>query len=112
SGDIKEIVYQTNPELRVLDVIRPHNEQLKVAVAGGVTTICFIPGSGTNMGGWGALMKTGPGTLDDVLVRFPGVLKIAQAGNPERQGGQVGSGRTAMNHVPRAQPRLGPPHVT
>ena len=54
------MVYQTNPELRVLDVIRPNNEQLKTAVAGGVTTITFIPGSGTNMGGWGALMKTGP----------------------------------------------------
>src|SRR5438477_11030915 len=53
SGDINEMVYQTNPELRVLDVIRPYNEQLKVAVAGGVTTIRFIPGSGTNMGGWG-----------------------------------------------------------
>src|SRR5438093_1475171 len=111
SRDINEMVYQTNPELRVLDVIRPHNEQLKVAVAGGVTTICFIPGSGTNMGGWGALMKTGPGTLDDVLVRFPGVLKIAQAGNPERQGGEVGSGRMGMNHVIREQLRVGQGYV-
>ena len=34
-----------HPELRVLDVIRPYNEQLKLAVSGGVTTICFIPGS-------------------------------------------------------------------
>lgn len=107
TGDINEMVYQTNPELRVLDVIRPHNEQLKVAVAGGVTTITFIPGSGTNMGGWGALMKTGPGTLDEVLVRFPGVLKIAQAGNPERRGGEVGSGRMGMNHVIREQLREG-----
>src|SRR5262245_55994755 len=46
TGDINEMVYQTNPELRVLDVIRPNNEQLKVAVAGGVTTITFIPGPG------------------------------------------------------------------
>src|SRR5438445_4076716 len=100
-GDINEMVYQTNPELRVLDVIKPNNELLKVAVAGGVTTVCFIPGSGTNMGGWGALMKTGPGTLDEVLVRFPGVLKIAQAGNPERQAGEVGSGRIGMTPVIR-----------
>src|SRR5947209_8320315 len=111
SGDINEMVYQTNPELRVLDVIRPNNDQLKVAVAGGVTTICFIPGSGTNMGGWGALMKTGPGTLEEVLVRFPGVLKIAQAGNPERQGGEVGSGRMGMNHVIREQLRVGMGYV-
>jgi imidazolonepropionase-like amidohydrolase len=107
SGDINEMVYQTNPELRVLDVIRPNNEQLKVAVAGGVTTITFIPGSGTNMGGWGALMKTGPGKLEDVLIRFPGVLKIAQAGNPERRGGEVGSGRMGMNYVIRDQLREG-----
>jgi imidazolonepropionase-like amidohydrolase len=107
SGDINEMVYQTNPELRVLDVIRPNNDQLKTAVAGGVTTITFIPGSGTNMGGWGALMKTGPGKLDDVLIRFPGVLKIAQAGNPERRGGEVGSGRMGMNYIIRDQLREG-----
>ncbi len=32
-------------------------------------------------------MKTGPGKLSDVVIKAPGVLKIAQAGNPERQGG-------------------------
>ncbi len=110
-GDINEMVYQTNPELRVLDVIRPNNDQLKNAVAGGVTTITFIPGSGTNMGGWGALMKTGPGKLEDVLIRFPGVLKIAQAGNPERRGGEVGSGRMGMNYVIREQLREGMGYV-
>jgi imidazolonepropionase-like amidohydrolase len=111
TGDINEMVYQTNPELRVLDVIRPNNDQLKDAVAGGVTTITFIPGSGTNMGGWGALMKTGPGKVEDVLIRFPGVLKIAQAGNPERRGGEVGSGRMGMNYVIREQLREGMGYV-
>ena len=111
SGDINEMVYQTNPELRVLDVIRPNNEQLKVAVAGGVTTINFIPGSGTNMGGWGTLMKTGPGTLDEVVIRSPGVLKIAQAGNPERQTGEVGSGGMGMNYNIREQLRVGQGYV-
>jgi imidazolonepropionase-like amidohydrolase len=111
SGDINEMVYQTNPELRVLDVIKPYNEQLKLAVSGGVTTVDFIPGSGTNMGGWGALMKTGPGTVDEVVIRSPGVLKIAQAGNPERGGGEVGSGRMGMNHVIREQLREGMGYV-
>ncbi|MDP7305072.1 MAG: amidohydrolase family protein, partial [Pirellulaceae bacterium] len=73
----------------------------------GVTTVCYIPGSGTNMGGWGALMKTGPGKLKDVLIRAPGVLKIAQSGNPERRNGEVGSGRMGMNHVIREQLREG-----
>lgn len=103
SGDLNEMVYQTNPELRNWDQIIPHNEDLKVAIAGGVTTICYIPGSGTNMGGWGTLMKTGPGRPEDVIIRAPGVLKIAQSGNPERQGGEVGSGRMGMNHVIRQQ---------
>ncbi len=103
SGDLNEMVYQTNPELRNWDQIIPHNDQLKVAIAGGVTTICFIPGSGTNMGGWGTLMKTGPGTLKDVIIKAPGVLKIAQSGNPERRDGEVGSGRMGMNHVIRQQ---------
>src|SRR5438093_3244080 len=111
SGDLNEMVYQTNPELRVLDQLKPQNEQLKLAVAGGVTTICYIPGSGTNMGGWGALMKTGPGKLEDVLIKFPGVLKIAQAGNPERRGGEVGSGHMGMNYVIRDQLRLGMGYV-
>lgn len=103
SGDLNEMVYQTNPELRNWDQIIPHNDQLKVAIAGGVTTICFIPGSGTNMGGWGALMKAGPGTAEEVIIRAPGVLKIAQSGNPERRAGELGSGRMGMNYVIRQQ---------
>lgn len=103
SGDLNEMVYQTNPELRNWDQIIPHNDDLKVAIAGGVTTVCYIPGSGTNMGGWGTLMKAGPGTLEDVIIRAPGVLKIAQSGNPERRGGEVGSGRMGMNYVIRQQ---------
>lgn len=109
--DLNEMVYQTNPELRIVDLIRPHNPMLKQAVAGGVTTVCYIPGSGTNMGGWGALMKTGPGKLEDVLIKFPGVLKIAQAGNPERRGGEVGSGHMGMNYVIRDQLRVGMGYV-
>ena len=101
--DLNEMVYQTNPELRNWDQIIPHNEQLQVGIAGGVTTICFIPGSGTNMGGFGVLMKTGPGTPEDVILRAPGVLKIAQAGNPERRTGETGSGRMGMNYVIRQQ---------
>lgn len=103
SSDLNEMVYQTNPELRNWDQIIPHNPRLQLAIAGGVTTVCFIPGSGTNMGGWGALMKTGPGRPEEVIIRAPGVLKIAQSGNPERQGGEVGSGRMGMNHVIRQQ---------
>ncbi len=103
SSDLNEMVYQTNPEMRNWDQIIPHNDDLKVALAGGVTTICFIPGSGTNMSGFGALMKTGPGKPEDVILKAPGVLKIAQAGNPERRTGETGSSRMGMNYVIRQQ---------
>lgn len=111
TGDLNEMVYQTNPELRNWDQIIPHNDRLKVAIAGGVTTICFIPGSGTNMGGFGVLMKTGPGTPEDVILKAPGVLKIAQAGNPERRSGETGSGRMGMNYVIRRQLQEGQYYV-
>ena len=100
-GDINDMTYPTNPDLRTLDNVSPDNERLQWARAGGVTTINFIPGSGTNSGGWGTLMKTHGRTLEEVLVRFPGALKIAQLGNPERWG-DVGSGRMGMNHLIRS----------
>jgi imidazolonepropionase-like amidohydrolase len=109
--DLNEMVYQTNPELRISDQVIPHNERLQDGIAGGVTTVCFIPGSGTNMGGFGVLMKTGPGTPEDVIIRAPGVLKIAQAGNPERRTGETGSGRMGMNYVIRQQLREGQMYV-
>jgi len=81
--DLNDSVYLTNPDLRTLDVVVPGNPYLKDAVAGGVTTALLLPGSGTNMSGFGTLVKTAGKTVDDMVVRFPGSLKIAQAGNPE-----------------------------
>jgi imidazolonepropionase-like amidohydrolase len=99
--DWNDTVYQVNPEMRNLDVLRVGHDDLKFAVAGGVTTILQIPGSGSNMGGFGTLMKTHGDSIEDVLVRFPGALKIAQAGNPERGGGDLGAGRAGMNWLIR-----------
>ena len=99
--DINDMVYPVNPGLRVLDNIVPQNPLLQKAQAGGVTTILFIPGSGTNMSGFGTLMKTAGSTIDEVVVRFPGALKIAQGGNPERRGGDLGRDRLGMNWLIR-----------
>lgn len=100
-SDINDMVYPVNPGFRVLDNIIPNNPLLLKAQAGGVTTILFISGSGTNMSGFGALMKTGGTTPDEVLIRFPGALKIAQGGNPERRGGDLGRDRMGMNWLIR-----------
>ncbi len=100
-SDAHDIVFQVNPELRVVDNIQFRTGEMKTAVAGGMTTLMAIPGSGTNMGGFGVVMKTWGRTPEDVIVRFPGSLKIAQAGNPERFGGEVGAGRMGMNWLIR-----------
>lgn len=94
-NDINDMVYLTNPELRASSAVAPGNPYLLRAVAGGVTSVLFIPGSGTNMGGQGVLLKTGLERFDDMVIRNPGSLKLAQAGNPERW--TVGVGRSLMN---------------
>lgn len=100
--DINDTVHQTNPEMRTLDLVTMEHEQLKLALAGGVTTVNYIPGSGSNMGGFGTLTKTWGRTPEEALVRFPGCLKIAQAGNPERSSGDLGLTPMGMNEGLRA----------
>ena len=93
--DINDMVYLTNPGLRVHCSVIPNNEDLRIALAAGVTTVLFIPGSGVNSSGQGVLMKSGLEHYEDCVVRDPGSLKIAQAGNPERWA--IGVGRSLMN---------------
>ena len=93
--DINDTVYLTNPGLRAYTSVIPHNQALSRAVAGGVTTILFIPGSGSNMGGQGVLLKTWLPTYEEMEVRREGSLKLAQAGNPE--GFVFGVARSFMN---------------
>lgn len=95
--DINDMVHPTNPELSTRPTIDPDSELLKNAVAGGVTTVLYIPGSGTNLSGFGTLMHTAGGrTIDELIVRFPGAMKVAQAWNPERRGGDLGASRMGM----------------
>jgi len=94
--DINDMVYLTNPELRVQASVVPDNPDLQRAIAGGVTTILYIPGSGTNSGGQGILMKTAPGKFEEIAVDVPGSLKVAQWGNPERWA--IGVGKTIENY--------------
>jgi len=93
--DINDMVYLANPGLRVHCSVIPANDNMKRALAGGVTCVLFIPGSGVNCSGQGVLLKTGLDHYEDALVRDPGSLKVAQAGNPE--GWTVGVGRSFMN---------------
>jgi imidazolonepropionase-like amidohydrolase len=93
--DINEMVYLTNPGLRVSASVVPANAALERSVAAGVTSVLFIPGSGVNVGGQGVLMKTAHTKYEEALIRDPGSMKLAQAGNPE--GWTIGVGRSFMN---------------
>jgi len=101
ASDLHDNTFQVNPELRVLDNVDMDGPAARIAVAGGVTTALTIPGSGSNMGGFGVIVKTAGKTPEEVVVRFPGALKIAQAGNPEQRDGDLGATRMGMNWMIR-----------
>jgi len=103
--DYNDMVYQCNPGLRVSTSVVPNHPGLQRAIAAGVTTILFIPGSGTNIGGQGVLMKTAKDTYEGAVMRNPGSLKIAQGDNPTRWGYRMG--RLLMNFHLRSTIRRG-----
>jgi len=81
--DINDMVLLANPDLRVKATVVPNNVAMRRSLASGVTACLYIPGSGTNIGGQGLLLKTGVERYEDAVIRDPGSLKIAQWGNPE-----------------------------
>ncbi len=100
-----DMVFQVNSGLRVSATAIAGNPKLARPVAAGVTTILYIPGSGTNIGGQGVLMKTKRGDFEEVVVRDPGSLKVAQGDNPKRWGYRMQRG--LMNHHIRYSLRQG-----
>ena len=90
--DLNDTVKPLNPELRVRAAIDPWEEQLAHARAAGVTTLFGIPGSGSSNGGFGTLYKPERDAgYEDIVLRDPGGMKIAQNFNPQRGAGDVGS---------------------
>jgi len=94
--DINDMVHPDNPELRTLDTIVPNNILHRMGRAGGVTLVNAIPGSGTNISGAGTLVKLkNSASVEDVVFRYPGSVKVAQGYNPERSD-DLGSTRMGM----------------
>lgn len=98
-SDINDMCRSVNPELRSAPVLQPGNRALQIACAGGVTTLFGIPGSGTNMSGFGILYKAKTsGGFTEVVLANPGGLKIAQDSNPAGRAGNFafGNNRASM----------------
>ncbi len=90
--DLNDIVRPLNPELRARPTIDPWEEQLAHARAAGVTTLFGIPGSGSSTGGFGTLYKPERDAgYEQIVLRDPGGMKVAQNFNPQRGAGDVGS---------------------
>jgi len=100
-GGLNDMVVPTNPGLQIADVIDPEDRSIPEAVASGVTTVHTIPGSGTNFAGFGVLYKLYGKTIDEMLVRRLGSMKVSQAYNPERRGGDLGLSRMGMSWILR-----------
>jgi imidazolonepropionase-like amidohydrolase len=96
-GDVNDMVMPVNPELRASSALRPGNDLIRRACAGGITTLFGIPGSGTSMSGFGIVYKTKThASFDECVVRNPGGMKVAQAYNPERRAGDLGLTRCGL----------------
>ena len=99
-GDINDMVLPANPELRASAGLRPSNDSVRRACAGGVTTLFGIPGSGTTLSGFGVLYKTKTRSgFEDTVLADPGGMKVAQSYNPERRAGDLGATRAGLGWI-------------
>jgi imidazolonepropionase-like amidohydrolase len=97
-GDINDMVLPINAEFRVSPTVVPGNPQLQRAVAGGVTTLFGIPGSGTSISGAGVLYKPKlHDTYENGVLADPGGVKVAQDSTPQRGAGDLGASRAGLS---------------
>jgi imidazolonepropionase-like amidohydrolase len=82
------------PEVRVLDSVNVRDSGIRRALAGGITTVNVMPGSGHLNSGQTLYLKLrgNPNTIDDLLIfdaagKFMGGMKFANGTNPLRTGG-------------------------
>lgn len=87
-----------HPDVRILDTIDPRSGTFRKAVAGGVTSVNIMPGSGLLMSGQTVYVKPKPAnTIEEMLIIVDeeagiyGGLKMANGTNPLRAGGTPGT---------------------
>ncbi len=90
-GDVNELTDPVTPHVSALDGFHPRDEELRHAVAGGVTTVSARMGSANVVGGVICTMKTHGSVADEMLVAEDG-MKAAFGENPKRVHGE-GEGR-------------------
>jgi imidazolonepropionase-like amidohydrolase len=96
-GGFNDMVTPINPELQLAECVDPEDIAIEKAVTGGVTTVHTMPGSGTNLAGFTVIIKLDTSEPQKMILRELGAMKIAQAFNPERRGGDLGLTRMGMS---------------
>lgn len=85
-ADTNEGSDPVTPQVRAIDAIYPGDLAFADAVAGGITAVNVMPGSGNVIGGLAVLIKTHGTRIDKMVVRNPTGLKAAMGENPKRSG--------------------------
>jgi imidazolonepropionase-like amidohydrolase len=102
NADGNELTDPITADLWALHAIWPQDPQFPLALAGGVTSLLILPGSGNLIGGRGVVVKNVP-ARSAMDMRFPGApwsLKMACGENPKRVYGQKGrSPATRMGNI-------------
>jgi len=96
-GGFNDMVTPINPELQIAECVNPEDISIEKAITGGVTTVHTMPGSGTNLAGFSVIIKLDKSEPEKMILRELGAMKIAQAFNPERRGGDLGNTRMGMS---------------
>lgn len=103
TADGNEMVDPVTPGVRAADAFWPQDPQLPRALAGGVTTIQVLPGSGNLIGGAGAILKMhlGRTVTEMAFPNAPETLKMACGENPKRVygAGRQSAPMTRMGNV-------------
>ena len=101
-SDGNEMVNPVTPNVWAEHAIWPQDPGFATALAGGVTSMQILPGSGNLIGGRGVTVRNVPAVTYQAM-KFPGApwgLKMACGENPKRvYGGKGGSPMTRMGNV-------------
>ena len=99
--DGNEMVKPTTPEVRSENSVWPQDPGFTRALAGGVTALEILPGSGNLIGGRSVVLKNMPSRTTQGM-KFPGApydLKMACGENPKRVYAEKGGPMTLMGDV-------------
>lgn len=98
-----------HPEVRIMDAINARDTGFKRALAGGITTVNVMPGSGLLLSGQTIYLKLRNGlTIDDLLIKdsqgnIAGGIKMANGTNSIRATGPLPGTRGKSASLVRAQ---------